>query len=188
MSFGSPTPVEVAVQGLNLQQNREHAEKTRAALAKLPFLRDLQSRSRWTTRPQRQQSIANAPASIGLTMSNVARSLLTATSSSRFVEPNYWRDPVSGNALPDSGRDSPEPDRVNARPRSCCRSCPGAPRRPRSAMSRRWQNGVMPGMIERYNGQRVVSMTANLHGITLGAGVAGHPDARSPAPARSPVA
>jgi multidrug efflux pump subunit AcrB len=29
-------------------------------------------------------------------------------------------------------------------------------------------NGVMPGMIERYNGQRVVSMTANLSGVTLG--------------------
>ena len=26
----------------------------------------------------------------------------------------------------------------------------------------------MPGMIERYNGQRVVSLTANIHGITLG--------------------
>jgi multidrug efflux pump subunit AcrB len=29
-------------------------------------------------------------------------------------------------------------------------------------------NGTMPGMIERYNGQRVVSMTANLEGLTLG--------------------
>ena len=28
--------------------------------------------------------------------------------------------------------------------------------------------GTMPGLIERYNGQHVVSMTANLHGITLG--------------------
>ncbi len=26
----------------------------------------------------------------------------------------------------------------------------------------------MPGLIERYNGQRVVSLTANLHGMTLG--------------------
>lgn len=29
----------------------------------------------------------------------------------------------------------------------------------------------MPGLIERYNGQRVVSLTANLHGITLGEAV-----------------
>ena len=32
-------------------------------------------------------------------MANVARSLVAATSSSRFVEPNYWRDPASGNAF-----------------------------------------------------------------------------------------
>jgi multidrug efflux pump subunit AcrB len=28
--------------------------------------------------------------------------------------------------------------------------------------------GTMPGLIERYNGRRVVSLTGNLHGITLG--------------------
>jgi multidrug efflux pump subunit AcrB len=28
--------------------------------------------------------------------------------------------------------------------------------------------GTMPGLIERYNGQRVVSLTANIHGVTLG--------------------
>jgi len=30
------------------------------------------------------------------------------------------------------------------------------------------KQGTMPGLIERYNGQRVVSLTANVHGITLG--------------------
>ncbi len=34
----------------------------------------------------------------GLAASNVARSLVAATSSSRFIEPNFWRDPVSGNS------------------------------------------------------------------------------------------
>ena len=29
--------------------------------------------------------------------------------------------------------------------------------------------GTMPGLIERYNGQHIVSLTANIHGITLGA-------------------
>ena len=30
---------------------------------------------------------------------DVTRSLVAATSSSRFIEPNYWRDPASGNAF-----------------------------------------------------------------------------------------
>ena len=28
--------------------------------------------------------------------------------------------------------------------------------------------GTMPGLIERYNGQHIVSLTANIHDITLG--------------------
>ena len=42
MSFGSPTPVEVAVSGPNLADNRAYAEKVHAQLAKIPSLRDLQ--------------------------------------------------------------------------------------------------------------------------------------------------
>jgi hypothetical protein len=41
MSFGSPTPVEVAVQGPNLAADRGHIEKIRKELAKIPCLRDL---------------------------------------------------------------------------------------------------------------------------------------------------
>jgi len=42
MSFGSPTPIEVAVQGVSLADDSAHAAKVRAELVKLPFLRDVQ--------------------------------------------------------------------------------------------------------------------------------------------------
>src|SRR5207302_2596717 len=42
MSFGSPTPIEVAVQGPGLNDNRNFAEKIRTELSKVPELRDLQ--------------------------------------------------------------------------------------------------------------------------------------------------
>src|SRR5712691_9268750 len=42
MSFGSPTPVQVAVNGPNLAENRAYAEKVRQQLAQIPTLRDLQ--------------------------------------------------------------------------------------------------------------------------------------------------
>ena len=42
MSFGSPTPIEVDVQGPNLAANREFAAKLRLELAKIPALRDLE--------------------------------------------------------------------------------------------------------------------------------------------------
>jgi multidrug efflux pump subunit AcrB len=42
MSFGSPTPIEVAVQGPDIQADRAFAEKLRTELLKIPWLRDLQ--------------------------------------------------------------------------------------------------------------------------------------------------
>jgi multidrug efflux pump subunit AcrB len=168
MSFGSPTPVEVAVQGLNLQQNREHAEKIRAALAALKFLRDLQ-----IAQPLDYPTLAvnidrERAGQYGLTMSNVARSLLTATASSRFVEPNYWRDPVSGNAF-QIQVEIPQNRMSSAQDLQALAMTSGSEGGTTTLGDvATISNGVMPGMIERYNGQRVVSMTANLAGITLG--------------------
>src|SRR3984893_9393366 len=42
MSFSSPTPVEVAVQGISLEDDYAYAMKVQAQLSKLSFLRDLQ--------------------------------------------------------------------------------------------------------------------------------------------------
>src|SRR5207249_963863 len=42
MSFGSPTPIEVAVAGPKLADDHDHAEKIRTALARIPAFRDVQ--------------------------------------------------------------------------------------------------------------------------------------------------
>src|SRR5262249_42953878 len=42
MSFGAPTPVEIAVSSTDLAANREYAEKIREQLTGIPSLRDLQ--------------------------------------------------------------------------------------------------------------------------------------------------
>ena len=167
MSFGSPTPVEVAVQGLNLQQDRDHAQKVRDALGTVPFLRDLQ-----IAQPLDYPTLAvnidrERAGQYGLTMSNVSRSLLTATASSRFVEPNYWRDPVSGNAF-QIQVEIPQSRMASADDLEALPIMTGTAQPTTLGDVATVSTGVMPGMIERYNGQRVVSMTANLYGITLG--------------------
>jgi len=167
MSFGAATPIEVAVQGLNLQANRDHAEKIKAALAKVPTLRDIQ-----VAQPLDYPTLAvnidrERAGQYGLSVSNISRSLVTATSSSRFVEPNYWRDPVSGNGfqiqveIPQNRFGSGEDLQGLA-----VTSGTGATTRLADVAT--VSNGVMPGMVERYNGQRVVSLTANLSNTTLG--------------------
>jgi multidrug efflux pump subunit AcrB len=167
MSFGSPTPIDVAVQGVSLPDLYAYAQKAQAQMAKLDFLRDL--------------GIAQAPdfptldinidrdraGQFGLTMADVARSMVPATSSSRFIQPNYWRDPNSGNAfqiqvqLPQNRIQSLDaigdvPVMQDGRPE------------PRLNEIATLKLGAMPGLIERYNGQHVVSLTANIHGIALG--------------------
>jgi multidrug efflux pump subunit AcrB len=167
MGFGSPTPIEVAVMGTNLQDDFAYAQKIQAQMAKLTFLRDLQF-AQSVNYPTLDINIDRERAGqFGLTMADVAKSIVPATSSSRFTEPNYWRDPVSGNAfqiqveLPQNQLQSAE----------AVRNIPVMPDGKddtRLSDVSTLKNGTMPGLIERNNGQRVISLTANIHGQTLG--------------------
>src|SRR5439155_10931533 len=99
MSFGSPTPIEVVVQGPTLSANRSFAEKLRLELEKVSSLRDLQY-AQPLDYPTLQVTIDRGRAGqFGVAMADVAKSLVAATSSSRFTDPNFWRDPKSGNAF-----------------------------------------------------------------------------------------
>ena len=42
MSLGSPTPIEIAISGQNLAADRAFGEQVKAALQRIPSLRDLQ--------------------------------------------------------------------------------------------------------------------------------------------------
>jgi multidrug efflux pump subunit AcrB len=167
MSFGSPTPVEVAVQGPSLQDDYAYAQKIQAQLEKLSFLRDLQFAQEMNFPTLDINIDRDRAGQFGLTMEDVSRSVVPATSSSRFTQPNYWRDPNSGNAfqiqveLPQNrmqGVDQLGDIPVMHDGRS----------KPLLSDIATLKLGTMPGLIERYNGQRVVSLTANLHGMTLG--------------------
>ncbi len=165
MGFGSPTPVDVAVLGRSLQDDGAFAQKVQARMAKLGFLRDLQY-AQAVDYPTLDIAIDRERAGqFGLTMADVVRSVVPATSSSRFTQPNYWRDPASGNAfqiqveLPQNRLQSV--DAVGGLPVT-----KNGDTRLEDMAS--LKPGTMPGLIERNNGQRVISLTANLHGITLG--------------------
>ncbi len=167
MSFGSPTPIEVAVMGTNLQDDYGYAQKIQTQMASLPFLRDLQF-AQELNYPTVDITVDRERAGqFGLTMADVVRSVVPATSSSRFTQPNYWRDPNTGNAfqiqveLPRNrmqGIDQLGSIPVMLAGRAETRLDDVAV----------LKNGTVPGLIERDNGQRVVSLTANLEGITLG--------------------
>jgi multidrug efflux pump subunit AcrB len=176
MSFGSPTPVEVAVSGPNFAESRAFAARLHAELAKIPSLRDLQY-AQSLDYPTIQVKVDREKAGLaGLTPTDVSRSLVTATSSSRFVVPNFWADPKSGIAY-----------QVQVElPRPVVRSPYGMDtvgstedlgsiplkRTPQGQILLRdvaqLEEGTMPGQYDRYNMKRQIGLTANIAGADLG--------------------
>ncbi len=98
MSFGSPTPIEIAVSGPNLSDSRQFADKLRDELAKISALRDVQFGQSMDYPTIEIQIDREKAGMAGLTPVDISRALTMATSSSRFVVPNYWADPKSGIA------------------------------------------------------------------------------------------
>jgi multidrug efflux pump subunit AcrB len=167
MSFGSPTPVNVAIQGPALEEDYSFAQKVRGQLQKLTFLRDLQFAQAMDYPTVHTEIDRERAGQFDLTMSNVAQSLEEATASSRFTAPNYWRDPKSGNAF----QIQVEYPQHRMQSLAQVRSIPVM----KSGQSQPFLGDIaevttakMPGEIDRYNGQRVLSLTANLHDLPLG--------------------
>ena len=178
MSFGSPTPIEIAVSGPSLPDSRAFAEKLRAELLHIPSLRDVQF-GQSMDYPTIDVQIDREKAGLaGLTPVDVTRALTLATSSSRFIVPNYWADPKSGIAyqvqveIPRQVLRSPD-DRVETLKttddlaRLPVRDSAAGQVLVRDVAS--LQAGTMPGQFDRYNMKRQVTITANIHDAALGA-------------------
>jgi multidrug efflux pump subunit AcrB len=167
MSFGSPTPIEVAVQGPNIAANRAYAGKVHEQLVKMPDLRDLEY-AQPLDYPTIDVKIDRGRAGqFGLTASNIARSFVMGTSSSRFIEPNYWRDPASGNGF-QIQVEIPQNRMQTLADVTNMPVMENGGSRPLLGDVADISYGTTFGEVERYNMQRVVSLTANIHGKPLG--------------------
>ncbi len=167
MSFGSPTPVEVAVSGPDFAQSRAYAEKMRDELSKIPSLRDLQFYQSLDypavdVRVDREQAGKSYA-----TMADVSRSLVEATSSSRFLVPVFWADPKTGIGY--QVQVQVPPYEMNSAANVGRVSIKGLTNKQllvRDLATIR--AGTMPGEYDRYNMKRLVSLTANIEGEDLG--------------------
>ncbi|MCW0218695.1 MAG: efflux RND transporter permease subunit, partial [Prosthecobacter sp.] len=171
MSFGSPTPIEIAVSGPSLPASKEHAEKILAKMKELPFLRDVQIAQTLDAPTVNVQIDRERAGLLGVNVEDVARSLVAATTSSRFTTPIYWADPSNGVSynlqvqIPEERTQSVE-DLGNV----TVSSTEGAPVLLRNLA--KIEPGTAVGTYERYNMVRVVSITANIHNIDFGSAIA----------------
>jgi multidrug efflux pump subunit AcrB len=167
MNFGAPTPVEVNITGNDLKATRQFAEKVRVELSKVQKLRDLQY-----DEPLDYPSIdvnvdRERAGQMGVTAQEVGQAFLASTSSSRFVTPNYWADAKTGVAYQVQVQIPPAQvssiQNVENIPVT-----PGTSAHPLLGDVARVSYGTIVGEYHRLNGQRMVTLTANIAGQDLG--------------------
>jgi multidrug efflux pump subunit AcrB len=167
MSFGSPTPIEIAISGSSLPVSKEYADRIIARLKNIPYLRDIQI-AQTLDYPTVAVNVDRERAGLlGVQISDVTRSLVAATTSSRFTTPIFWADPGSGISfnlqvqIPEAKTTTLE-DLGNVPIKAAGED---------TVLLRNIAQitpGTAPGTYERYNVARLLSITANLHGSDLG--------------------
>lgn len=167
MSFGSSTPIEVAVNAPSLAIGKGYADQLVERLGKLPFLRDVQI-AQTLDFPTVDVHIDRERAGLlGVKVDDVARSLVAATTSSRFTVANFWADPKTGISynlqvqIPEERTQSIED----------LKNVPISSDNGGTVLLRNLadlKQGTAVGTYERYNMARIVSVTANIYGTDLG--------------------
>ena len=167
MNFGAPTPIEVNVTGNDLAATRQFSQKVRQELSKIRNIRDLQ-----VDEPLDYPSInvdvdRERAGQMGVTAQEVGRAFLTSTSSSRFVTPNYWADSRTGVAYQVQVQVPPS-QVTSIQNLEQIPVTPGSSSHPLLGDVARVSYGTIVGEYHRLNGQRMVTLTANVAGQDLG--------------------
>ena len=167
MSFGAPTPIEVAVNGTNIADVRRYAEKLQTSLAQAPMLRDLAFEQELDYPTVKVNVNRERAGVLGVTADDIGRSVVAGTSSSRYTAANYWADPKSGIGY-QVQVDIPE-QRMNSLEE--VRNIPIARRLGQQIDLRNLASiseSTTLGEYDRYNMQRMLTLSANIEGEDLG--------------------
>jgi multidrug efflux pump subunit AcrB len=167
MNFGAPTPVEVAVIGPDFAAIRAYASRVQDALAQIPTLRDLQVEQALDYPAINVNIDRELAGQLGMTVNQIGQSFAAATSSSRFVAPNFWADPRTGIAF-QVQIEIPQPriaslDDLRVVPVSATGAL-----HPLLGDVATIENGTIVGEYDRVNGERMVTLSANVAGEDLG--------------------
>ena len=167
LSFGASTPIEVAVSGPNLAADRAFAEKIMQALRGLAGLRDLTFEQPLDYPTLEVKLDRERAGQLGVTVSQVGRALAAATSSSRYIEPIYWRDPGSGIAY-QVQVELPQARVASAEDLLTLPASGADGVGPLIGDVAQLGFGRMLGEFDRYNQQRTIGISANVFGMDLG--------------------
>jgi multidrug efflux pump subunit AcrB len=92
LSQGSPTPIEISVSGKNKKLSEQYADSLVTLLKKIPYMRDVQI-DEAIHYPAISINVDRIRAAqLGANANQINRSLIAATSSSRFTDKQVWQD------------------------------------------------------------------------------------------------
>jgi len=167
MSQGTNTPVQIQILGKSLAQDRQLAGKILDQLKTIPYLRDIQYAAPQSTPAMKLEFDRTRLGQLGLTIDQASKSLVAATSSSRFTSPNYWLDKAAATAyqvqvqIPEMlMNDQSKVENI------LLGMSGGRPVYVRDVAT--WKMGTIEAEYDRLNQKRFVTLTANLHGRSLG--------------------
>jgi len=167
MNFGAPTPVQVAIMGPDFAATRSFATKVRSELGQIPSLRDLHVEQALDYPGINVNIDREMAGQLGVTVNQVGQSFAAATSSSRFVAPNYWADPRTGIAFQLQVQ-VPQPRMTSLEDLRVVPVTSGGSSYPLLGDVARVENSTIVGEYDRFNGQRMVTLSANVFGEDLG--------------------
>lgn len=166
LNFGTPSLIEVVTDGPQYSDVLSYANKVRNQLSKIGELRDLSAEE-----PLQYPTIAVnvnrvMAGQLGTTADQVGRAVVSATASSRFVSPDYWRDPTSGVSYQVQVQ-IPQPEMTSLKDIQAIPVASNTGADPLVDQVASVQSATVPGELDRLNGQWQIALSANLSKIDL---------------------
>ncbi len=167
MSQGASTPIEVNVAAKDIREAEQFAGKILAEMQKIDFLRDVQIAQPMAYPILKIKMDRARAGQMGVTATQVSRSLVAATSSSRFTDKNLWLDNTKGLAYQVQIQ-IPEHEMKSV---DDIRNIPlqSGNLHPTLNDVATFSEEAAPGQYDRSGPNRLVTLTANLHQKDLGA-------------------
>jgi len=164
---GTGTPIQIRLLGKNLASERAFAKVLIPKLKSLNYLRDLDFEAPVPSPALKIDFDRVRLGQLGLNIDDASKSLVAATSSSRFIQPNYWLDKSTGTAYQIQVQ---VPEFVMNDPQQI-ENIPIQNQSGKTIFMRdvsAWKVANMETEYDRLNQKRYISLDANLHGVALG--------------------
>jgi multidrug efflux pump subunit AcrB len=161
LNFGAPSSAEVAITGPQYADVQSYANRVQQELAKVKELRDVEFEEplRYPTVNVHVDRVLAGQ--LGATANDVGAAIVTATASSRFVAPNYWRDPKSGVSYQVQVQ-VPQPKMTSLKDVQTIPVSSKTGTHPLLSQVASVQSTTVPGELDRQNGMWMIIASANV--------------------------